>query len=406
MQYHRGPIGKIDPQKKITIIGAGISGLCLGHYLKKKGLKFEILEKEGRVGGKLESFEAEHGLVEKAANAVYANDDVLALLNDLDLAPISPTKGLRRKVWLDGKAKTFPFKFSFLLHILLGLFKKPPSLSDKMTVYDFFRPWLGEVGAYDILSAGLGGVYATDSKSLAMSSLFKNLKQPKTYLQFIFQLKKNKEKTYGSLGFVIGMQELINALKNELKDEIKVGEAQSTAKDNSIICTDAYQAALLSPTQALKNLLSLLPYQKVSSATVHLKKEIKDLERSFGLLFPPGSNFKALGVLNNKAIFSGRVKNENSFSYTFIFPTVDDPQGLLLGTLTQLQVDSSDILDSFIHPWSPGLPQYSPYRMELISELHHLVNSNTYNIAYFGNYTGGISIREIISQAKHWSAKL
>src|SRR5690606_976641 len=90
-------IGKINPNdKNVTIWGAGLSGLILGHYLKGLGYKITILEAQNKVGGKIHTEKTSVGLVEKGANALYMNADGMDLLKELKLEPIPASRKLKR----------------------------------------------------------------------------------------------------------------------------------------------------------------------------------------------------------------------------------------------------------------------------------------------------------------------
>jgi cation diffusion facilitator CzcD-associated flavoprotein CzcO len=43
--------GSRTPDRRVLIIGAGFSGLCLGVHLKQAGIGFTILEQSDRIGG-------------------------------------------------------------------------------------------------------------------------------------------------------------------------------------------------------------------------------------------------------------------------------------------------------------------------------------------------------------------
>ncbi len=72
--------------KKIAIIGAGITGLALGFWLSKKGFKVTIFEKRKVPGGFLETVRIGNSRVERYYHHIFKNDTfVLDLLKKLGL---------------------------------------------------------------------------------------------------------------------------------------------------------------------------------------------------------------------------------------------------------------------------------------------------------------------------------
>ena len=66
---------KIDSFKQVDtiILGAGISGLTLAHYLNKKNLDFLVVESQPKVGGNIISFEKSGFVCENGPNTVLLN---------------------------------------------------------------------------------------------------------------------------------------------------------------------------------------------------------------------------------------------------------------------------------------------------------------------------------------------
>jgi monoamine oxidase len=72
--------------KKITILGAGLSGLLTAYRLQNKGFDIEIIEARDRIGGRIHTITSDMGQVEMGAtwfNDIHAN--FRNLLSELEL---------------------------------------------------------------------------------------------------------------------------------------------------------------------------------------------------------------------------------------------------------------------------------------------------------------------------------
>ena len=137
--------------------------------------------------------------------------------------------------------------------------------------------------------------------------------------------------------------------------------------------------------------------------TVFLKREIKSLNKAFGALIPLENNFNSIGVVNNKAIFPSN--NQNVSSYTLISrkklsheDVIHDLQ-LLSSELVPEEVDHME----FSH-WEKALPIYN-LQLFLADKKLRQLTQNEKNLAIFGNYVAGISLREMITAAKRFAAQ-
>ena len=71
---------------KIVIIGAGITGLSLAHFLRKSGIDFILLEKESEPGGKIKTLINDDFTLECGPNTVLLKEPSLKeILSDLNL---------------------------------------------------------------------------------------------------------------------------------------------------------------------------------------------------------------------------------------------------------------------------------------------------------------------------------
>ena len=405
-------IGRINPEDRhVHIWGAGFSGLVLGYYLKDQGYKITIHEKSNRVGGKIHSKKSGTGIVEKAANALYLNQDGLELLRELKLEPLPASKKLKRLLMQNGKPRR-PFQASLLSKIVANAYRKPPLIGEGLTVSEFFEPLVGAEKIKSFVSPVLGGLYATPAEALHFKSLFPEVAkkaQFPSYWDFIRALLRQRKlepklELSGSVSFEGGMQTLINRLAEVLKHDIKLNSKDSVKlKGNTIICTDAINASELlkdlRPEISLE--LSRIKYQELSSVTVFLKREIRSLQRSFGVVIPRDEGFHSIGILNNKAIFPAN--NENILSYTFISRKKMTEDELLVDLNNLNSEFTKDDIDhmEFTH-WERGLPRYDLQLYLAIKRLHQLGKKEN-NLALFGNYVAGISLRDMISAAKTFS---
>lgn len=405
-------IGKINPESRhVNIWGAGFSGLILGYFLKDQGYSVTIYEKSNKVGGKIQTKRTGAGLVEKGPNALFLNQDGLELLKELKLEPIPASKKLRRLLMINGKPKG-PFQFGLFTKMATNIFKRPPLVSDGLTVADFFRPLMGQENIKHYLSPALGGLYATPADNLHFKSIFSqvgNKAQFNSYWTFIKMMLKHQKdqpklELSGSVSFEGGMQTLINRLAEIMKNDIKLNYKEPfRIKGNTIICADAINASeLLKDLRPdLSSALGRIQYRQLCSATVFLKREIKSLHKAFGVLIPLENGYSSIGVINNKAIFP--TNNGNVFSYTFISSKLlSDKEVLQDLQLLSSDITKEDIQHIEITNWEKALPIYDLQLFLSVKKLHQLAYKED-NLAIFGNYVAGISLREMITAAKTFS---
>lgn len=414
MQSPHGPIGSLIPNKPITIVGAGISGLLMGYFLKKQNLEFQILEKEKIPGGKIGTKKNEFGLAEKSANAIFSNDDVIELLEELNIPILKADRSLKKFVWRGDKASTPPIKKSEILKTLPKLLKQHP-VDEGISIKDFLTPLLGKKLCDEVVAPGLGGIYAHDIKDLHFESIFKNKTTKKSnYLSFLLDLKKNRKKQKNkatSISFEGGMQALINRLKESLSNEIKLSsKVEALDGENIILCTNAHEAAdiLKGSHPEVSDKLLAITYKSVSTATLITSTPISFLHNSFGVLFPPDSKkFYSLGILSNSEIYPKRTATSSLHSYTFIVKGTNDIENKVEKDLSSIcEISSLEGKKSLtVTSWSSGIPLYDLKRFQNIRDIRSLFLDTNPGLVLFGNYIDGISIREILSMAKNFAIK-
>src|SRR3990170_8026066 len=96
---------------KTAILGAGLTGLTLGHLLNKKGIGFEILEKENECGGLMRSLNEKGFTFDYCGSHVIFSKDTKVLNFMLSLLGDNKTKNRRNtKVLYKDHYVKYPFE--------------------------------------------------------------------------------------------------------------------------------------------------------------------------------------------------------------------------------------------------------------------------------------------------------
>ncbi len=382
------PIGSLDPAvRDVHIWGGGISGLLMGHFLQARGYRVHLYEKSDRLGGKLHSHRTPDGVVEEAANALYATPETETWLAELGLKVLPARPKLKRRLW-DGRPRS-PLSLS-LLAKLPGLLKPSPAVTDDVMVADFFRPWLG-TQVEGLLTPALQGVYGCGAEELAVTSIWPNLR-PGSYLQVLRQLKGPRAR---SVSFPHGMSEWVAALARGLDVHLSCSEP-FVLRPNTVICTDAHSAAGLLegawPSGA--RALAQVGYLPLSSATVAAPTPPTGKD-TFGFLFPRSARVEALGVLFQREIFPGRA------GHTFILPGTDQVEERVERDQQRLGWSNLPVRG---YSWDRALPRYDAARARAVRALHGDA-TRPRGLVVFGNYVSGISLRSMAEAAKDFAAR-
>jgi len=84
----------LEKERSIVIIGAGISGLALGAYIKDAGFNCIILEKQNRVGGHIKSQIQDNAVLESGSSSTPDSIAFKQLVEILGLDQFLQTKVL------------------------------------------------------------------------------------------------------------------------------------------------------------------------------------------------------------------------------------------------------------------------------------------------------------------------
>lgn len=420
-------LGKpLDPQKSQTIVGAGISGLFLGYFLKKANVPFKIVEQQARGGGLLGSLQTEFGLVEKAANGFIWCKEIQMICDDLGLEIQQPRSTSKARYIVKNKQlRKIPFSFFDGIRLLQAFTKKHPTPFE--TLEDFGKYFLGEKNTAQVLDPAFSGIYGASARDLsfpgAMSQLAEAFNETK-YLRPAFKKMRGnapaherKKRAAGTHGFKNGMSELTERLTEYLADEIEWnvdGLDLKDEKENLILTTPAHVSKHFFEDRHEKIFqhLAAVKYNAMISVTIFFPKTaLANFKEGFGCLIPRQEGLNILGVLFNSCIFDHRVKDENNLSLTcllrddteqkeWVHQTDDWLKALVIKDLDILFGVQGEPLETVVTRWEKGIPLYSPELYRSWFEMDELLKTEFTQRNLFGNYTGEISVRAL-AQSSH-----
>ncbi|MCB0515119.1 MAG: FAD-dependent oxidoreductase [Chitinophagales bacterium] len=413
-------LGKSLNRRPVNIVGAGISGLLLGFFLKKQGIPFKIWEKNDTAGGLLGTLQTPYGIAEKAANGFLWSDSLVQICEHLKLKIIPPsTISKKRYIYYQKNLRPLPVSWQWVVQAGLRSLR-PHKIQTYETVADWGNAFLGEKITQNLLSPALSGIYAALPEELSFPAIFpslaKALTQKRSLLQALLQMRNNTSAApaayKGTLSFENGMQTLIDALQKHLQNDIAFNTniTECTPHENWVLCCPAGAAQKLIDEPYLYNDFSAIRYADIHTFTVFIPRENwQNQPQGFGCLIPRGQNFNILGAIFNDQLFPNRTISKDLISITCIMRDFDGSfsnisESNLLQQVQQeidrlFAIQSNTIQIQHFH-WKNGIPIYSPQLFNAWYKIHEFLHSSFSAIRLFGNYTGGISIRQMASNAE------
>ena len=349
-------------EKKVAIIGAGITGLVTAFYLKKAGIAFRIFEKTSHIGGVIETCEQDGFVYEKGPNSgVLANPETVTFFEDLGgrcKPEIADASSAKRLIWKAGKWHPLPsgilggittplFTAKDKLRLLGEPFRKkgtnPHETLDQMVIRRMGQSFLDYAIDPFIL-----GIYAGDPAYIVPKYALPKLYQlEQNYGSFIGgAIKKKREKktpaekkvTREIFSVEGGLQRLTEALTEIIGEEnIELNCAAITSEKTD----QGYRVRFKENQEAFTHLVSTvnsdglpvlfpfveaeswqpvtnLQYAKVTEVAIGYKKWNGIPLDAFGGLIPFKEGRKLLGVLFMSCLFKNRAPHGGALLTTFV----------------------------------------------------------------------------------------
>ncbi len=443
--------------KKVTILGAGISGLATAHWLEKDGFDVSIIEQNSEPGGAMVTRIVDNFLIDFGPNSglettpkirelvddiglsdemIYANEEgnIRYILKNNELLPLptSPGKFISTKL----------FSTAAKLRLLKEPFIGKSDDGYNQSIAEFVERRLGKEFLDNAIDPFVSGVFAGDPNKLSVKSAFPKLyRLEEVYgglIKGMFKgAKERKQRNEDSkqsakmFSFKNGMQSFPQAIaknlhgqihydsiienirKNDSKIEIEIEQKGVKGKitSNALISTiPAHRLSKISDSldKDLAKHLNDIFYPPVLVLFVGYEKQVigKKLD-GFGFLIPSKENKKFLGAIWSSTIFVNRAQSYNA-AFTIFVGGARNPEFKISeveGRIEEVLKEFHSIMKITDQPillrwklWNKSIPQYNIGYIEHENYFDRFEKENP-GIFLGGNYRGGISVGDCIKSS-------
>ncbi len=454
--YPEGP----PAQPKVVIVGGGISGLCIAHWLKRNAIPVLVLERDDAPGGTMKTVTDGGWLIETGPNTalettpliqqilqetgildqrVYASEHAskryIVRGGELYPLPMSPLAFLSSRLWtLQGKLRLLGEPFA----------RRAP---EEESIAAFVRRRLGSEFLDYAIDPFVAGVYAGDPAQLSVRAAF-----PKLYALeerygglIVGTIRSRKERRRRQevakdrarlFSFAGGMQRLPLAIAHELGDSLRLrapvdhvipmragqfpvytvryrdaGEKRTVEAPVVVLSVPAYAAAsMVRPIDPeFSAVLDAIEYPPVAEVFLGVRSGQVGRELDgFGFLVPGIEHRRILGSLWSSSLFRGRAPAGHAALSTFVggsrqpsLVSRDDTEllGLVRDELQSLIHLEGHPVYSRIIRWDRAIPQYTLGYYRVLQGIERF-EQNFQGAFICGNYRGGIAVGDCVMSAE------
>lgn len=451
--------------KKITILGAGISGLTTAYLLQKRGFDVTVIEKNALPGGAMESVHEQGFLFDRGPNSLLETVPLIGqLIAELGLeneAIYANNEGNKRYILRNNQLHALPMSLKGFLQTKLfstaakfRLLKEPfVGRSDDgyyQSIADFVKRRLGQEFLDYAINPFVAGVYAGRPEKLSVASAFPKLyaleeKYGGLIIGAFKSAKERKKRAEVSkqsakmLSFRNGMQTLPLALAKHLGNRVltnsEIVSVERSADGKFIVnyTTDGKKTTIESDVvlstippyrtngllsgfdPQIEGVFSKIEYPPVLVCyLVYPKTAIGQPLDGFGFLIPEKEKKSFLGAVWSSVIFTDR-SDENHAAFTLFVGGMRNPEIIEEDReqlITRVQKEFEDIMKISGKPfykstrfWAKAIPQYNLGYVET-EKYFDTFEANNPGIFLGGNYRGGVSVGDCIKNAEPTAEKI
>lgn len=344
--------------RKIAIVGAGITGLTSALELKKAGTEVDVFEQHGYAGGSIKSIREKGWLLEYGPNTMLVKDrkvaDFLAHLELWENRLIANEESSNRFIVKNGQLIKLPTSFveaittpllsaSGKLSVLKEPFVSKTNNQDE-TVAQFVERRIGKEVMDYTLNPFIAGIYANRPEKLSLRHTFPRMYElEQNYGSLIWgsfagKNHNNDRISRELISFENGLHQIVDAIMNELEDIYFNHEISRVYKSDDGWFLKSkfgdkgpYQKVILNVPLYMWN-EKLLPVQpgeleeikKVDYpplSVFHLgfnKDDVQHPLDGFGFLVPEKEKRNILGALFSSTLFPGRAPADSHLLTVFV----------------------------------------------------------------------------------------
>lgn len=450
--------------KKVIVLGAGISGLATAYWLKKDGFDVHILESKSEPGGAMETITKDGFTIDFGPNSgletsplisrlaediglkyqmIYANEESnkrYILKNDkLHPLPTSPPAFIKTKL----------FSTKTKLRVMGEPFIGKSEDGYYQSIAQFVQRRLGKEFLDYAIDPFVSGVFAGDPHKLSVKSAFPKLYRleevygglVKGMIKGAKERKQRNEESKQSakmFSFIDGMQSFPKAIaqkfENKIEYDVKVEIISKSANGYEI----TYSVNGESKSLTGDILLSTIPVHKAANYFSKFDKEFikhandifyppvlvlylgykkeqikRDLD-GFGFLIPSKMKKNFLGAIWSSTIFKNRAP-EGYASFTLFVGGARKPNLFEESSeqiINRAIKEFSEIMNIENKPelkeyreWHKAIPQYNLGYIEHENYFDKFEKENP-GIFLSGNYRGGISVGDCVKNSDLVASKI
>jgi oxygen-dependent protoporphyrinogen oxidase len=444
----------MEAARACVVIGAGVSGLCAAHHLRRAlGPGAVTVLEAGTAPGGTARTHHEHGFtMEWGPNGFLDREPrTLDWVRDLGLDHRlirANAAAARRFLYRGGRLHELLPPPRFLLHPPLSVLGRLRLLCEPLvpgkrddspeTIHDFARRRIGREAADFLVGPMVAGIFGGDAKTLSLEHCFPRMAAMEREHGGLFRaLRARRRESPGAspMGpggtltcFDGGIATLVDTAAAALGDDLRLGVAataiharagafdietgvgETLRADRVIVATPAHvAAALVGPlSQHAAGALANIPYAGIAVVcTAHRREDLAHDLNGFGFLAPRGQGLRLLGCIWTSSLFPGQAPEGHVLLRTMIGGSTDPEAARLphdeLVALTQREL--APILGirqppvfAKVFAWERGIPQYTLGHGLRIKAIDTLEQEHP-GLAFAGNAYRGVGLNDCVVSA-------